>query len=161
MTLNIVPIEDVRTGKGAGRNGGIRYAKYSEAIKPFLPELKAEIEKSGTIRLLSKDFAKQMGKEYEVLNPTSFHWGLKYSLFKAGIVLDIGTYKKGGKVLIMRARTDKDELPDSLAKVKSKESGVVKTESAEGASVADRAEGDEDIGLTVDELIGETGEVDE
>lgn len=148
MAIKIVPASEVRSGKGGGKRG-IRYAKYALALAPILDDLKEEIKKNKTIRVMVADIAREMGKEYVGLNPTSLHWGIKYSLFEEGIVVETGTHKTGEKVLVMRARTEGDILPASLAKAKAETTG---SESAGDES--DSLESDSNI----DDLIGETDE---
>ena len=48
------------------------------------------------------------------LDPVSVGWGFKYALYHAGIVFTTGKVEDGQPVLIMRMKTEGDELPKSL-----------------------------------------------
>ena len=118
--IELVSEEDVvhGRGKGKGRTKGQKYGKYMKAIAPQLDWINGQIQQSndGTIRMKVRDIAKEMGKDFATKHETSIYWGLKYSLFQEGIVVDMSTHKDGEKVLVMRDATDDDRLPQSLAK---------------------------------------------
>ena len=119
MEIELVNQEDVvARGKKGGRTKGQKYGKYMKAIAPHLDWIEGEIttSKDNTIRMKVKDIAKEMGKEFASKHETSIYWGLKYSLFQEGIVVDMSTHKDGEKILVMRDATDDDRLPQSLSK---------------------------------------------
>lgn len=115
MTIEILAAEDVKSGRTGTRTHGEKYSKYTVAIKPMVDRFKDEIAKStdAKIRVRIGDLKQELGL---TKNETSVYWGLKYSLFKEGIVVETGTHKDGSKVLVMRTKTDTDMLPASLAK---------------------------------------------
>ena len=78
--------------------------------------LKQQIEAApdGNIRVGVEEIAKAMGMTGR--HETSIYWGLKYTLFSEGIVVNTGQTKEGAPVLIMREKVEGDKLPDSLAK---------------------------------------------
>lgn len=116
MAIPLVEAEEVRTGRG-GKTKGEKYGKYAVAIEKHVPWIKEQIaESDGVIRLKALDMAKEMGGEFAKKTPTSIYWGLKYTLFQHGIVVDTGTHKSGDKLLIMRFGTEEDKLPPSLSK---------------------------------------------
>ncbi len=117
--LELVSEDDViGKGRGKGKTKGQKYGKYIKAIAPQLDWIEEEIEKSkeGSIRMRVADIAKEMGKEFTTKHETSVYWGLKYSLFQDGIVVDQTTHKDGSKILVMRQATEDDRLPQSLSK---------------------------------------------
>ncbi len=115
--IPLVQADDVRTGRG-GRTKGEKYGKYQIAIQGSVPWIKEAISKSkdGTIRIKTTDLAKEMGGDFPKKNPTSIYWGLKYTFFHEGVVVDTGTHKSGDKLLLMRLATEDDKLPPSLSK---------------------------------------------
>lgn len=127
MTMELIGIDEVKAGRGTGSNGE-KYAKYAVAIAPHVNWLKEQIDASetGLIRVRSKDVAATMGEDFVKRNATSIYWGLKYSLFQKGIVVDTGTLKTGDKLLAMRYAKEGDKLPPSLTK--KAEAKVEKTE---------------------------------
>lgn len=117
--IELVSVDDVvGRGRGKGRTKGQKYGKYIKAIAPQLDWIEQEIEhsKDGTIRMKVADIAKEMGKDFTTKHETSIYWGLKYSLFQDGIVVDMSSHKDGGKILVMRQATEEDRLPLSLSK---------------------------------------------
>ncbi len=117
MSIPLVQADDVKTGRG-GRTKGEKYGKYAIAVQKHLTWLKESIgdSKDGCIRMKVKDFAKELGKEFETKNETSIYWALKYVMFNEGVVVETGTSKAGDKLLLMRLATDEDKLPPSLSK---------------------------------------------
>lgn len=115
--IPLVQADDVRTGRG-GRTKGEKYGKYASAIANSIEWIKEAISKSkdGTIRIKTTDLAKEMGGDFPKKNPTSIYWGLKFTFFHEGIVVDTGTHKSGDKLLLMRLATEDDKLPPSLSK---------------------------------------------
>ncbi len=73
---------------------------YEDAIAKFIPWIKENIYASPDkkIRIRTKDIAKDMGKNFERKTDKDIYWGLKYTLFLDGIVVDSGTTSiiKGG-----------------------------------------------------------------
>lgn len=157
MAIDFVPAEDVKSSRGGKGGNGVKYGKYAEAIAPHVQSLKDKIAEHTIIRIKTKELAKEIGGEFEKKNATSIYWGLKYSLFGEGIVVNTGTHKDGDKLLIMRARTADDVLPDSLAKNKSDK------ESDKGAGVKKKDNDTDPTDLSIEEMIGvdepETDEV--
>jgi len=117
MAIEIVSAEDARSGRG-GKTKGEKYTKYAIAVKKHIPWIEDEIEKAKDhmIRIKTDDMKKELGKGFEKLNATSVYWGLKYTLFQDGIVVENGTHKTGDKLLIFRAANEDDRLPPSLSK---------------------------------------------
>lgn len=117
MAIEIVSAEDARTGRG-GRTKGEKYTKYAVAVKKHISWIEEEIEKSKdhTIRIKNETMRKELGKEFEKLDPTSVYWGLKYVMFQEGIVVKGGKHRDGSELLIFRAANEEDRLPPSLSK---------------------------------------------
>jgi len=117
MSINLVEATDVKTGRG-GRTKGEKYSKYAIAIQPSIGWIKEEIAKSpeGSIRVKTKDIAREMKGEFVNKNVSSIYWALKYCLFNEGVVVESGSHKDGDKLLIMRSANAEDVLPASLAK---------------------------------------------
>lgn len=118
MSLQIVEPDDVRKGRSGGRTKGEKYKKYGMAIEKIVPWIREEIEKSkdSIVRVRNSDIRKEMGGEFVNKNETSIYWGLKFTLFQEGIVVETGTHTSGDKLLLMRLANDDDKLPESLAK---------------------------------------------
>lgn len=118
MSLQIVEPDDVRTGRNRGRTKGEKYKKYGMAVEKIIPWIREEIEKSkdSVVRVRNSDIRKEMGGEFVNKNETSIYWGLKFTLFQEGIVVETGTHTSGDKLLLMRLANDDDKLPESLAK---------------------------------------------
>ena len=125
MAIELVEVSEMRTGRGGGGKGkaGQKYAKYRMGIQNVLPFLKENIESSETIRMKVDDFKKEMGKDFVNKHGTSIYWGLKYTLYNEGIWVTTGKHKDGSDMLVMRAATSDDVLPDSLKKGLDKEVG--------------------------------------
>ena len=126
MAIELVDVDDMRTGRGTGkRGGGGKYHKYTVAIEKakLVPFLKESIKDKGTIRLKTKDVIKELGGDFASRHPTSIYWGLKYVLFHEGIVVITGKHVDGDEVLVMRMGTPEDKLPDSLTKGKEMKEG--------------------------------------
>lgn len=122
-TIELVPIDDVKTGRGGkGRKSdGKRYGKYAAATEKLTTFLQENINnsKDGTIRIKIKDIVKEIGPDFVGKSPTSVMWGLKFTLWDNGIVVTQGKHVDGNDLLVFRGRTDKDRLPPSLEKLKS------------------------------------------
>lgn len=118
MALELVGVDEMRTGKGSGKKGGKgeKYTKYKVAIAKTLPWLKEQIEEKGTIRARTTDIVREMGQGFAGKDPTSIYWALKYTLFHEGIFVLNGKTTEDEPVLVMRTRTSDDELPPSLEK---------------------------------------------
>lgn len=127
MDIKIYSAEDVVSKKGGGRKSGVRYANYTKAVGPHIEWLfeKIDASKDGAIRIKVADLAAATGFHMQKvvdghavsgpgLNPTSVTWGFKYSLFHKGIVLTTGKVEDGQPVMIMRRKSEGDELPKSL-----------------------------------------------
>ena len=117
ISIPLFEVEDMKTGRGGGKRGtGQKYAKYGAAIEPTIPFLEESIEasKDGTIRVRVTDIAKQMNMAGK--HETSIYWGLKFTLFQKGFVVNTGQTLKGDPVLVIRRKKDGDVLPQSLAK---------------------------------------------
>jgi len=117
ISIPLVEVEEVKTGRGGGRRGGgQKYAKYVAAVEPILGFLGKSIaeSKDGHIRVKVADLAKAMGMTGK--HETSIYWGLKFALFSKGIVVTTGQTKSGEAVLVMREKKEGDTLPASLAK---------------------------------------------
>lgn len=118
MAIELVEVDEMRTGRGGGKKGtGERYPKYRVAVAKILPWIQEQIAEKETIRVKNSDIAREMGKEFEGKHTTSFTWAMKYVLFNEGIWTTTGKMKDDQPVLIMRAATENDVLPDSLAKL--------------------------------------------
>lgn len=132
MNIELVTSKDLKSGRGS-RSKGVKYGKYARAIEKHIPWLKAEIEKSPEHEIIIKneDMRKELGREFEKLNPTSVYWALKYVLFLKGIVVGNGTHKTGEKVLIFSAGDENDKLPPSLNKYLETEEEPVEDEPEE------------------------------
>lgn len=139
IEVPLVDIEEVKNSRGGGGRGkGEKYSRYTKALESHVEWLKDQIanSKDGHIRVKSTELAKGMGIDLKKnekgpgLHPTSFYWGTRYAAFHNGMVVTSGQTKAGEPLLVLRLRTEKDELPPSLAK------------GEEGD------EGEEDIGIT-------------
>lgn len=123
----MVDAKDVRDGKGrgGGKKGKERkkHAEYEIALKNIIPHLKDELVQRETIRVRTKDIIREMGKEFEMKDPTTLLKNIKYEMFKKGIFLSTGRHKDGSDIYILR-RVD---LLDTLA-----ENKEVKTEFVDG-----------------------------
>lgn len=142
--LQIVSIDDITSGRGKKRGAGPKYAKYQAAISKAIPEIKELIanSKDGYFRVKVADIAKEMGSDFPGKNPTSIYWGLKFTLFQEGIVVDMRAHKNGvDKVLMMRTGTKDDKLPESLAKFLNIDDQPGSTDSIDNA---DNIDNDED-----------------
>jgi hypothetical protein len=117
VEIPLVSVEEVQVGRG--KTKGEKYGKYAQAIAPNVRWLLDRIRESpdGKIRVKVKDIAKVMGTDFEKKSDTAIYWGLKFVLFHEGIVVDTGTAKDKGKLLVMRQAAPDDKLPPSLAKV--------------------------------------------
>lgn len=118
MAIPLISVEEVQIGRG-GKTKGEKYGKYAQAIAKDVTWLKEQIATSPDkkIRLKVRDIANAMGPDFAKKSDTAIYWGLKFVLFHEGIVIDTGTAKDKGKLLIMRFATPDDKLPPSLAKV--------------------------------------------
>lgn len=118
MTVPLVSVDDVQTGRG-GKTKGEKYGKYAQAIAKEVGWLKDQISASPDkkIRLKVRDIANAMGPEFAKKSDTAIYWGLKFVLFHEGLVVDTGTAKDKAKLLVIRVATPEDKLPPSLAKV--------------------------------------------
>lgn len=131
MDIKIIPATEVLSRKGGGKKHGARYGNYTKAVAPHIEWLKEQIAESvasgdGAIRIKLADFAAECGMKMKKvidgktvegtpgLDPTSVGWGFKYALFHAGIFASSGKIDDGQPVMILRAKTDADELPKSL-----------------------------------------------
>lgn len=128
MTLELIEANEVKTGHGR-KTKGDKYSKYAVAIQKSIPWIKEQISnaKEGTIRVKAADIGKEMGGEFAKKSETSLYWALKYTLFQEGIIVDTGTHKEGGKLLIMRLGKEDDRLPPSLNKYLEPDGEVGKT----------------------------------
>lgn len=133
MALELVGVDEMRTGRGSGKKGGKveRYTKYKVAIAKTLPWLKEQIEEKGTIRARTTDIAREMGQGFAGKDPTSIYWALKYTLFHEGIFVLNGKTTEDEPVLVMRTRTPDDELPSSLEKFDKDKVGKGKVDEGE------------------------------
>jgi hypothetical protein len=118
MTVPLVAIEEVQTGRG-GKTKGEKYGKYAQSIAKEVTWLIGQITDSPDkkIRIKTRDMANAMGGDFVTKSDTAIYWGLKFVLFHEGIVVDTGTAKDKIKLLVMRMGTPKDKLPPSLTKV--------------------------------------------
>ena len=128
MDIRIIGAEEVISRKGGGKKSGARYGSYTKAVQPHIDWLKEQIEKSkdGAIRIKLSDFATACGMKMKKvvdgkvvegtagLDPTSVGWGFKYALFHSGVAYNMGKVEDGQPVMIMRLKTEGDELPKSL-----------------------------------------------
>ncbi len=121
--ITLIPKEDVV------RIGRIRekepYEEYEIAIHRFISDILEKINnsKEGMIRIRLADIARQMGEKFIDKKTVTLYYGLKYSLFKHKIVVEMGTLEDVDpttgtciKVLIMRMKNPGDKLPPSLIK---------------------------------------------
>ena len=97
-------------------NKRTKYGKYLEVIAPHIEFLKSQISSSpdGFIRLKTEDIATTIGMKK---SPNAIYWGLRYVLFFEGIIVNSGKSKNDEHMLIMRAKTDIDQLPLSLQNI--------------------------------------------
>lgn len=121
--LKLVDVKDVKAGKGGGcsKNKGKIYTEYEIALKNIIPLLKDEIEKRETIRVKAKDIHKEMGRKFEMKQPTSLLWGIRYVMFKEDIFLSMGKHQDGSDIYVLRKVTTGDKLPDTLSEKLKKE----------------------------------------
>lgn len=120
--IDLVEQEDVASGRGSyGRKGKGRYIKYRDALNPKLEWVKDEIKKSpdGFIRMKTKNLGEELGMSSK--HETTIYWGVKYTLWKEGVVVNTGITKGGEKLLILRMKTEDDKLSPSLLKAMEKE----------------------------------------
>lgn len=109
-----------RRGGGKGAKNKFYY-KYELALRPHLAFLLESIEESenGTIVVPADALAKAMGGSFGQLKFVSLMWGVKFTLFRFGIVVDSGTVEGADgtdvKALVLRAKVEGDVLPASLA----------------------------------------------
>lgn len=142
MAINIVNVDDMKTGRGGGGKNGEKYSKYRIAIQKSLPTLKELIANNGTIRVKHTEITKEMGREFEKLSPTSIQWAMKYVLFNEGIYATAGKTKTDEPVLILRFATEKDALPESLAKFNVVPEGEGEGEGTETEGAEEEADDD-------------------
>lgn len=121
--LKLIDAKDVRDSRRGGslKNKGKTYTEYAIALKNIIPLLKNEIEKKEVIRVKSKDIIKEMGRKFEMKQPTALLWGIRYVMFKEGIFLSIGKHLDGSDVYILKKVTVGDKLPDTLSEKLEKE----------------------------------------
>ena len=149
MSLQLFEAGDVISRKGhGGKKTGARYPAYTKGVAKHLDWLKEQIAASKDVadRIKLSDFAKECGMTMKKvvdgavvegsagLAPVSVGWGFKYALYHAGIVYNAGKVEDGQPVMIMRLKTEGDELPKSLQE-KTVDAGAVVTEN-EGAEQA-------------------------
>lgn len=118
MVLDLVDIKDTKSTRGGGgkKGPGQKYPKYRAAVATMLPWFKEQIDKHGTIRVKTSDVAREMGREFESKHPTSITWALKFVLFNEGLFVTTGKTNDDKPILVIRAATPEDKLPDSLSK---------------------------------------------
>lgn len=103
--------------KRRGIRGNGKYFEYSEALKStgLLDSIKELLLEREFIIVRNSDFAKKLGRRFTGKHPMSIYWGLKYTLFHAGIVCEERRHADdNGKLLFMRPKKDGDNLPPSL-----------------------------------------------
>lgn len=118
MVLDLVDIKDTKSTRGGGgkKGAGQKYPKYRTAVATMLPWFKEQIDKHGTIRVKVSDVAREMGREFEAKHPTSITWALKFVMFNEGMIVTTGKTNDDKPILVIRAATPEDKLPDSLEK---------------------------------------------
>lgn len=89
-----------------------KYSRYSDALSRHIEWIIESIKnsKDGHIRVRINDFIKELGSNFAVSHYTSIFTGLRYALFKEGIIIDIGKHI-GYDIFIMRLADHEEELP--------------------------------------------------
>lgn len=131
MTIELVEVEDVKTGRGGGKRGkGEKYSKYVAAFAGHVEWIKEQISESrdSYVRIKTIDLAKSIGLQLKNdkgpgLHPTSLYWGIKYAAFHKGLVVTTGQTKANEPILAFRLKTDADKLPDSLVRGEESDEG--------------------------------------
>lgn len=93
-----------------------RYSKFTEAIIPFLEEIRKEIENSPNeiFEIKAKDLAKKLGSDFENMHETSLYWGARYAFFINGFVIATKRAETRELIFTIRKKNKEDELPLSL-----------------------------------------------
>jgi predicted Holliday junction resolvase-like endonuclease len=78
--------------------------RYLQAISPHIAWIKEEIKKHTNRKIImrSSDVAKELGGQFINESPENIYIGLKPTLLKEGIMVEMGEHKSGEKLLIMR-----------------------------------------------------------
>ncbi len=86
--------------------------KYAQAISGHISWIKEKITNSqdGIVTIKVREFAKEMGPDFEIKNDDSIYWGLKYVFFHEGISVELGTDNDRENVLKMRTKSVEDKL---------------------------------------------------
>lgn len=102
-----------------------KYSRYSDALSGYIEWIMESIEnsKDGHIRVRVNDFLKELGSNFTVNHYTSIFTGLRYSLFKDGIIIDVGKHIDGDDIFIMRFTNNEDKvyIYDEYMKEKSRQ----------------------------------------
>jgi hypothetical protein len=112
--LELLGIKDT---KRRGIRGNGKYFEYLVALNAngLLDSIKELLREREFIIVRNSDFAKKLGMRFTIKQPMSIYWGLKYTLFHAGIVCEERIHADdNGKLLFMRPKKDGDNLPPSL-----------------------------------------------
>lgn len=88
-----------------------KYSKHSEALGNHIEWIIENIKdsKDGHIRVRINDFIKELGHNFARKHYTSIFVGLKYALFKDGVIIDIGKHIDGDDIFIMRFVNNDDK----------------------------------------------------
>lgn len=102
-----------------------KYSRYSDALSGHIEWITENIEnsKDGHIRVRVNDFIKGLGSNFAVNHYTSIFTGLRYSLFKDGIIIDVGKHIDGDDIFTMRFANNEDKayIYDEYMKDKSRQ----------------------------------------
>lgn len=98
-----------------------KYGVYTSVINKHIEWITESIEnsKDGNIRIRVNDITREMGPNFSERHYTSIFTGLRYALFKEGIVIDIGKHIDGDDIFIMRFANHEDgPSVDSIKHIK-------------------------------------------
>lgn len=125
LDIPLLDTTEIKTGKGA-KGGGKKYTKYINAIEENKIDQWAKEQiassKSGVIRLKLEKLLNVTGMKLRTnkgddgLSETGGFWGFKYAFYLKGLWLSQGTTISNESYVAIRLCTEKDKLPDSLAK---------------------------------------------
>lgn len=88
-----------------------KYSRYSDVISRHIEWIIESIKnsKDGHIRVRVNDLTKEMGHSFTGRHYTSIFIGLRYALFKDGIIIDVGKHIDGDDIFTMRFANNEDK----------------------------------------------------
>ena len=87
-----------------------KYSKYSDALSGHIEWIIESIKnsKDDHIRIRVNDLTKEMGHNFTGRHYTSIFIGLRYALFKDGVIIDVGKHIDGDDIFTMRFANNED-----------------------------------------------------